>query len=138
MGHPRNLLILAVMLAALLGAGVAGASQLTAVGVEDPRPSAPIGTPEPNPTPRRTSTPTPEPTASPIPTPTPTPGTAQPWLYTIAEGDSLSGIATRFETDVAALLELNPDYVGNENQIEVGDQLLVPCTPVARGDGRCG
>lgn len=59
------------------------------------------------------------------------------WLYTIEEGDSLSRVAIRFGTTTDELLALNPEYEGNENLVEAGAQMIVPCTPIAAAEGRC-
>jgi len=120
-----------VLVAVLAGLSVGGLSQMTAVSVEDPRPSVP---------PSATPTLDPSLTASvsPSPSPTATPESGRElWLYTIAEGDSLSGIAIRFGTTTEELLTLNPEYENNENLVEAGARVIVPCTPIAAAEDRC-
>lgn len=65
--------------------------------------------------------PTPVPPGAPI-TPPP-PGTA---IYQVSRGDTLAAIATRFNTTVAAIVQLNG--ITNPNRIFVGQRLLVPNT----------
>lgn len=126
--------ILALVIAVLAGAAVAGLSQLTAVSVLDPRPSVPAAeTPTPAPTP----TVTPSLSDSPIPTATAQPQEGEVWLYTIAEGDSLSGIAIRFGTTTEQLLAMNPEYAANQDLVEAGLQMIMPCTPIAAAEDRC-
>lgn len=86
-----------------------------------------------------TLTPTPTPTRTPAPTPTPSPSpeAADVWLYTLAESDSLSLVAIRFGTTTEELLTLNPEYSENEDLVQVGAQLIVPCTPLAAAEDRC-
>lgn len=122
---------ISLAIAVAVGIAVAGLSQLGAVNVEDPRPSVPPAvTLEPLPTP------SPDTTESPTPTPSATPE-AEVWLYTLAEGDSLSGVAVRFGTTTEELLTLNPEYAENQNLVEAGAQLIVPCTPIATAEDRC-
>ena len=135
--HPARLAPLALVLAAFLGIAVGGISHLSAVDRTDPRPSGfvlPTRSPTPVPTltPQATTTATPSPTD----TATPTPEEAV-WLYTIEEGDSISGVAIRFGTTTEVLLALNPEYQDNVNLIEAGSELIVPCTPIAETEDRC-
>ena len=80
-------------------------------------------------TPAQVATPTAAaatPTAAP-PTPTTaltTPASAMVSNYTVQPGDSLSAIATRYNTTVDALLSLN--NLANPNTLYVGQKLLVP------------
>jgi len=95
------------------------------------------------PTPTITSTPTQTLTATPLPptvtptitptslptetaTPTVTPTPSGPFEYTIQEGDILSDIVTRFGTDLATLLALNPSIDPTTLTIYVGQKILVP------------
>ena len=59
------------------------------------------------------------------------------WLYATQVGDSLSGIAIRFGTTTEELLTLNPEYEGNEDLVEIGSQVILPCTPIATAEDRC-
>ena len=59
------------------------------------------------------------------------------WLYDVEEGDSVSRIAIRYGTTTEELLDLNPEYRANENLIEAGAQMIVPCTPIAQAEDRC-
>lgn len=126
--------LLAVGIAAIVGITVGTLSQMTAVSEVDPRSSnaptsvAPLATPM--------LSPSPSPTATPVPTPMPTVGN-QVWRYTIATGDSLSGLAIRFGTTEEHLLTLNPEYAENPDLVQVGSQIIMPCTPIAAAEGRC-
>lgn len=129
-------MLLAIASAALLGAAVGGVSALSAVDIADPRPSGGLpfipATPSPSPTATPVASPSGTPVASPTPTPEPT-----VWLYDVQVGDSISGIAIRFGTTTEQLLELNPEYAANENLIQAGAQVIVPCTPIAIAEARC-
>lgn len=133
-GHRTTAVILAVLLAIGAGGAVGAVAQMAAVDPGDPRtgviPSLPA-TPSPSPTP------TPTPTPSPAPTPSPEQAEPDVWLYTVAEGDSLSGLAIRFGTTTEELLILNPEYAANEDLVEVGSQVIMPCTPLSRTEDRC-
>lgn len=133
-GSPWRFVLLALLLSVALGSLVGGMSQMTAVDVADPRPSVPL--PEkPSPTPAPTLPPSP--TATPLPTASPEAEAPAVWLYTVAEGDSISGLATRFGTTTEELLILNPEYAGNEDLVEAGAQMILPCTPIAVAEARC-
>lgn len=124
---------LALVIAGLLGAAVGGLSELSAVSMADPRPSIPPVIPS------TTPFPTPTATESQVPTsPTPEPTLPGPWLYTVQAGESMSAIAIRFGTTTEELVRLNPEYADNEDLVEAGAPMIVPCTPIARGEGRCG
>ena len=58
--------------------------------------------------------------------PTPAPTSAEPTLrtYTVESGDTLSAIAARFNTTVAAIVNLND--LNNANNLRVGQELLIP------------
>lgn len=68
-----------------------------------------------------TSAPTPPPTVAPSPAST---VAATPRTYVVEPGDTLSAIAARFNTTVAALVNLND--LDNANQLDVGQVLLIP------------
>jgi LysM repeat protein len=129
--RPTRVILLSLVLAAALGAAIGALSQLTAVDAVDPRTGN---------LPPATPTPVPTPTASPSPTqtavPTPTQG-GNVWLYTIAAGDSISELAIRFGTTTSELLALNPEYAGNQDLVEVGGTMIMPCTPIAVEEDRC-
>ncbi|HSB65751.1 MAG TPA: LysM domain-containing protein [Anaerolineales bacterium] len=71
-----------------------------------------------------TITPTSPPTDTPSPTITETP--SGPFEYTVQQNDTLSGIATRFGTNIATLLVLNPSILPPAYNIYVGQKILVP------------
>ena len=129
--RPTRIAVVALLIAVLAGVAVGGLSQMTAVSVDDPRPSVPPPTPAPTVEP---ATPTTEPSPSPTATPN---DEANVWLYTFEEGDSISGVAIRFGTTEDELLALNPAYEGNANLVEAGAQMIVPCTPIAAAEDRC-
>ena len=79
-------------------------------------------TPIPTYTPTITSTAPPTDTPSPTITPTP----SGPFEYTVQQNDTLSGIATRFGTNIPTLLVLNPSILPPAYNIYVGDKILVP------------
>jgi LysM repeat protein len=72
------------------------------------------------PTGNTTPTPTPPPGTTPSPTPPPTGGQ----IYIVRAGDTLSGIARRFNTTVAAIAQANG--ISNINYIYVGQRLTIP------------
>jgi LysM repeat protein len=78
-----------------------------------------LDTPTENPIP----TSTPEVTIAEIVTPTTLPLTA-PRVYIVASGDTLSGIAERFGTTSAEIIELND--LADPDSLAIGDELLVP------------
>lgn len=65
-----------------------------------------------------TLTPRPQPN-SPTPAPSPT-----PIIYTVAEGDTLSGIAERFGVSIDSILVINPDV--DPRSLPIGTQLVIP------------
>lgn len=76
-----------------------------------------------------TSTPSPTPIPSDTPVPTPTEEIVQPppageTTYTVQRGDTLSTIARRFDSTVAAIAQRNG--IANVNRIFVGQQLVIP------------
>ncbi|MFA9563271.1 MAG: LysM peptidoglycan-binding domain-containing protein [Acidimicrobiales bacterium] len=76
-------------------------------------------TPSENPIP----TTTPEVTIAEVVTPT-TLSPAAPRVYVVAAGDTLSGIAERFGTTSADIIELNE--MADPDNLSIGDELLVP------------
>lgn len=78
----------------------------------------------PVPTDTATITPTPVPSDTPTPTNTATP--SGPFEYTVQEGDTLSSIAEKFDTDLQTILALNPQIDPTTLVIRVGDKILIP------------
>ena len=68
-----------------------------------------------------TPTPVPTPTATPVPRPTPTPTVT---VYVVQPGDTLSGIAARFNVTVDDLVEAN--RIVNPDALEVGQEITIP------------
>ncbi len=77
--------------------------------------------PGPEPEPTLESEPTPEPTLEPEPTP-------EPRTYTVQSGDTLSGIAARFNVSVSALLEANGLTSEQGDALRLGQELIIPWT----------
>ena len=92
-------------------------------------------------TPAPTATPyalAPEPTIVSGPAATPTPAAASEQEYVVAAGDTLSGIAARFDSTIEAIMERN-DLTDTE--IFVDQKLVIPAagaTADAGGDGDTG
>lgn len=86
-----------------------------------PREVVSTATPTVRPTATRTLTPTPTPTSTPTPTPIP------PLAHQVQEGETLSGIAARYNTTIRSILALNPDV--DPHLIQVGQVLLIPAAP---------
>ena len=68
-----------------------------------------------------TPTPEPTPTATPIPRPTPTPTAT---VYVVQSGDTLSGIAARFNVTVDDLVQAN--RIVNPDALQVGQEITIP------------
>lgn len=134
-GRPLRIALVALGMAVIMGAMIGGISQLTAVSEVDPR-SGTILLPTPSPSTSVEPTRTPMPTDATAPSPTAEP-TGEVWLYTIAIGDSLSGLAIRFGTTTSEILALNPEYAANQDLVQVGSQVIMPCTPIATAEDRC-
>lgn len=79
-------------------------------------------------TPTATNTPTETPTPTPTETPTiaPTDTPAGPFVYIVAENDTLATIAEKFQVDLLTLMALN--NLSYDSIIRVGDELLIPPT----------
>jgi len=136
-GRPLRIALVALGMAVIMGAVVGGISQLTAVSEVDPRSgtiAVPTASPSPSPDPLPTATPTATGTSQPQQTEEPD---GEVWLYTIAIGDSLSGLAIRFGTTTGEILALNPEYAANQDLVQVGSQVIMPCTPIATAEERC-
>ena len=126
------LAVLALGAAIVLGQGLISGplSGLFAGTTSTPTPTAttvlPTATPAStaSPTAEVTPSPTPAPTPAPTPKPTATPAPATR-TYTVVAGDTLYGIAKKFNVSVAAIRKLNPS-VQNTNVIHVGQKLKIP------------
>ncbi len=77
-------------------------------------------------TPTVTNTPTETPTIPPTDTPTiaPTDTPAGPFVYIVAENDTLESIAKKFEVDLLTLMGIN--NLNYDSIIRVGDEVLIP------------
>jgi len=106
----------------LVGGPLPSPSAVSATGTPTPTP-LPTLQPSATPTAQPSPSPTAGPTATPKPerTPRPTPA-AQ--TYTVREGDTLSIIAARFGTSVAAIQRANG--LGKSDVINVGQVLVIP------------
>jgi membrane peptidoglycan carboxypeptidase len=102
-----------------------------------PAPRPPPGsspTPKPPPSPRfppkntPTPSPSPEPTPTPEPTPVPSPTeTPEVFYYTVEPGDTLAGIADRFDTTVEVIVQLN--NLDPDDPLTPGQVLAIPVPP---------
>lgn len=90
--------------------------------------ATPTFTPTVTPTATATATVTATPTATPTETLTstitPTATAAGPFVYKIEEGDTLDGIAKKFNVEVLVIMALN--QLTYESVIRVGDEILIP------------
>jgi hypothetical protein len=135
---PALLLVLTLFALAISGfRGILPTTGLAATPSAAPVAVIPTANPTPNQTPNPTAPPqltlpptgTPEPTAAPTPAPTanvkPTP-TPKPTYrtYVVKSGDTLSGIASKFHTTVAAIANLN--HISDPSHLSVGQVLLIP------------
>ena len=55
-------------------------------------------------------------------------GAAEPQYHTIITGDTLYGLARKYDTTALAFLDFNPDIT--PDRLEVGQKLLVPVEPL--------
>lgn len=108
-------LIVVVLALAILAAGGFGLYRLMNAEPENPTPTV---TPTRTPTATPTSTPTQTPTLLPTPTPIP------PLVHQVQEGDTLSVIATAYDTTVEAILAQNPNV--DPELLQTGYILLIP------------
>jgi len=88
--------------------------------------SAPSPSPAPTPTPTPTlvPTPSPRPTVTPARTATPTPAPSG-IAYTVKQGDTLWGIAQRFQVTLEALRDANPE-ITDPTKLRIGTVLTIP------------
>lgn len=71
--------------------------------------------------------PTPQPTATAAAPGMPTPPPANEVVYTVVAGDTLSGIAEKFDVPMSRIQERN--NIRNIQSLQVGDQLVIPVAP---------
>jgi LysM repeat protein len=126
---PATVVVVGIALGALVLARGPLTPGSSAAGDDGTSP-APVATllpataaPSAGPTAAPTVAPTARPTARPTPTPQPS-ATARPRTYTVRAGDTLSGIAARFGTTVAAIVALN--NITNPSLIHAGLVLQIP------------
>jgi LysM repeat protein len=72
--------------------------------------------------------PTPQPTDTASPAPgAPTPAPANEVVYTVQSGDTLSGIADKFDVPMSRIQDRN--NIKNIQSLQIGDQLVIPVAP---------
>jgi hypothetical protein len=126
---PATVVVVAIALGALVLSRGPLAPGPSAAGDDhaSPTPAATLlpatATPSTGPTAVPTAAPTAAPTQRPTPTPQPS-ATPRPRTYTVRAGDTLSGIAARFGTTVAAIVALN--NITNPSLIHAGLVLRIP------------
>jgi LysM repeat protein len=123
--------LLVTALATLAVSGFGGEVPSSAVATASLKaPTTPLSTRAASASPGATTTaPTavpPSPTTEPTAAATPAPTSAEPTLrtHTVRQNDTLSAIAARYDTTVAAIVNLND--LNNANNLEVGQVLLIP------------
>jgi LysM repeat protein len=85
-----------------------------------------LGGDEDGTTPRPSASSTASPTVAPSPSPSPSP---TPLVYVIQSGDTLSKIAAQFGVSLDDLIAANAETIPDPDNIQVGDQLIIPTTP---------
>jgi LysM repeat protein len=119
-----------VLVVALVAIGLSGfrseapVAVLSSASPETTPLASPTATPSPTPAPSpvATATQTAEPTVAPTIAPSPTP--AYRTIYVVVSGDTLSAIAAKFNTTVAAISTLNG--ITNPASLHVGQKLKIP------------
>lgn len=119
---PRRLALVALVLALLVTGAACSLRGGDAGDQASASPSAAAATPT-RPAPMRIVTPTPVPAGATIP-PDATAPPQNPQTYVVAEGDTLYGIALKFDVELSALIELNG--LSDPNDIVVGQELQIP------------
>ncbi|MGH2408551.1 MAG: LysM peptidoglycan-binding domain-containing protein [Candidatus Limnocylindrales bacterium] len=120
-----GLMVAAIVL--LVAARFLSAGSLGPATSPSPSSSGLVADASPTASPLATEAATPVPTASPAPptaSPAPSPTPAFSQKYTVQQGDTLSGIATKFGTTVAKLKALN--NISDANSIQIGQILKIP------------
>ena len=120
--QPWRFIVLAVIAIAVIGGSVVLGLRLSGAVGSSAEPTAvasPVASPTRPPTATPTQTPSPSPTPSPAPTPTPIP----PTEYVVQQGDTLLGIALKFDMTTDEIIAYN----NLESDIIVeGQTLLIP------------
>ncbi|MDA1330294.1 MAG: LysM peptidoglycan-binding domain-containing protein [Chloroflexi bacterium] len=117
MGALAAILVLAGLYITTSWLRAGGLGSITLFASDTPTPSSTL---TPSLTPTITETPTPTET----PTLEPTPTASAPFLYTVQLGDTLSGIAERFEVEFIIIMAMNG--MSNESVLFVGQELVIP------------
>ena len=137
-GGTPTLIFIAAGLLLIVGAGLlifwltgAETPQINIGALFASKTPTPTVTPTPTDVPP-TATPTEVPTQEPptnTPEPSLTPTRSGPVIYVVEDGDSLYGIAEKFEMDILVLIEVNRERLGLDPAnpiIKVGDEILIP------------
>ncbi len=123
----KTLWLILLLALALSGCGSGSDSPEQAISPEAS--AAPLVTPYHTATPLTTLAPTLTPTTTPTPPPLPTP---TPFIHTIAEGETMIGIAAYYGVSLDALSVANPEV--NANYLSVGAQLVIPLETTGEDD----
>ena len=110
-----------ILLLTITLSGCGGGSDSTEPAFSPEASVAPLVTPYHTATPLTTQAPTLTSTTTPTPPPLPTP---TPFIHTVAEGETMIGIAAYYGVSLDALTVANPDV--NANYLSVGAQLVIP------------
>ena len=123
---PAVLLVTALFTLAVSGFGADPSASVATATPGAPTMPPPTRAPATAAPPTAAATSAPASATAPTAAPTPVPTSARPTfrIYRVRSGDTLSAIAARFDTTVAAIVNLND--LNSANNLRVGQELLIP------------